>query len=86
LQTRFAGEPRRIFRDAVQLDIGGVEETALRNFLKDWFATTDTAESVAALEQLDAFAEWRNLPDALASFVPRHRMRIVIRRLESRQA
>lgn len=86
LRTPFAGEPRPLFRDDIQLMSGGPDETALLAGLRDWWSATATEESHRALAQLDSMVEWRNLSDDLNRAVPLHWIRDVIRCLEERAA
>lgn len=84
LRTPFAGEPRPLFRDDIELALGGSDEAALLTGLRDWWSTTATEASRRALTQLDSLKEWRNLPEELNRVVPLHRIREVIRCLEGR--
>ena len=84
LRTPFAGEPRPLFQDDVQLAVGGPEEAAVLAGLREWFSAVATRESDQALARLDGMHEWRNLPADLARAVPLHRIRAIIRCLETR--
>ena len=86
LRTPFAGEPRLLFRDDVQLPCGGSTEKALAGALRRWLNVAVTSDVAAALWRLDSLQEWRNLPADLDAAVPFHRIRNVIVCLEARAA
>jgi hypothetical protein len=86
LRTPFAGEPRVLFRDEVQLPCGGAAEKELALALRAWLDATLTKQVTAALKRLDSLHEWRNLPEDLAAVVPVHRIRTVTTCLEARIA
>ena len=86
LQTPFLGEPRPLFRDDVQLRIGGPVEAALAAGLRQWLSDAMAADAEEALARLDDLHEWRNLPDDLLRVVPLHRIRSVVEYLEARAA
>lgn len=85
LRTPFEGEPRPIFRDEVQLELGSKEEAALSRGLQRWLSSRLTPTVAAALQELDEFKRWPNLPDRLAQVVPLHQIRDVIRCLDGRR-
>ena len=84
LRTPFAGEPRPIFRDEVQLELASAEEAALSSALQRWLDAHLTPTAAAALRELDELKEWRNLPERLDRVVPLHRIRHVIHCLDAR--
>ena len=86
LRTPFAGEPRLLFRDDVQLQCGGLAEKALASSLRTWLDAAVTNEVAAAFERLDSLPEWRNLPVDLQRVVPLHWLRTVVVYLEARTA
>jgi hypothetical protein len=81
LRTPIAGEPRLLFRDDVQVPIGGEAEAVLTSALKRWLSFNIDDEN--ALARLGELHEWRNLPEDLARVVPLYRIRSVIRYLEA---
>lgn len=85
LRTPFAGEPRPIFRDETQLELGSAAEADLSGALQHWLDAQLSPAASAALGELDQLEEWRNLPRQLVDVVPLHRIRAVIRCIEARR-
>ena len=84
LQTPYAGEPRRLFKDDMPIELAGAEERQLLVALQRWIAEKTTPAMGKALHELDQLEAWRNLPDDLVAALPLHRIRYVADVLSSR--
>jgi len=84
LQTPFLGEPRPIFVNDKQLELGSHAEHELITQLEGWLHQSMTEDRQKALRTLDALNEWRNLPGDLLDAVPLHRIRTVLECLAKR--
>jgi hypothetical protein len=86
LQTPFLGKPEPLFHDERKLDFGSVEEIEVASKLKAWLADNLTGELKQSLAKLDSLKGWKNLPAKLGRAIPYHRIRYVVRILETRPA
>src|SRR5687767_10546383 len=59
LRTPFGGEPRPIFRDEAQLELGSAAEAELSSALQRWLDSQLSPAASAALGKLDQLKEWR---------------------------
>ena|ERR1700722_13986982 len=84
LQTPFAGKPQPLFRDERKLNFGSAEERDVASRLKAWLVENITDEIKESLSELDSLKEWRNISQKLNEAIPYHRIRHVLKILESR--
>jgi hypothetical protein len=84
LQTPFLGTPEPLFRDGARLDFASNEEGAVLVALESWLRAIMTPVSAAALAELIALREWRNLPARLSDVVPIRYIQIVAEKLRER--